>query len=68
LRRYSEAYTLMNAEVVKQPDTGDAVLQLKKYIQKSMVEQEALQNDIKANQAREEFLDGYAFDVPEAGA
>lgn len=32
--RVCEAYTFMNAEVVKPPDSGDAVLQLKKYIAK----------------------------------
>ena len=63
--RICEAYTFMNAEVVKQPDTGDAVLQLKKYIQKSAAEQETLQAEIKANKAREEFLGRFCYDIPE---
>ena len=41
-----EAYTYMNTEIIKQPDTGDAVLQLKKYIAKSAAEQETLSSEI----------------------
>jgi hypothetical protein len=44
--RVCEAYTYMNTEIIKQPDTGDAVLQLKKYIAKSAAEQETLSSEI----------------------
>ena len=60
-----KAYEHIRATVTKESETGEQCVALKKYMKFLPEELDTLKTEIAANQARDEFLEGYFHDVPE---
>jgi len=58
-------YQDMSAEVAKSAPTGEDALLLKKYIQNATIQQERMKEQIARNKAKESFLVGYRYPIPE---
>ena len=60
-----KAYEHIRATVTKESETGEQCVALKKYMKFLPEELDTLKTEIAANQARDEFLEGYFHNVPE---
>ena len=63
--RVCESFSVINSEVMRQPTTGEEVLELKKYIRRCSADMEQLEATIRVNHAREDFLNKYIFEMPD---
>ena len=64
-RKINAAYAFMSEEVVKTPTTNEEALNLRKYIKNCEAEEKAIGLEIKANKARDAFLEGYYHEAPQ---
>lgn len=63
--RLCDSYAEMHEGVLQPSNSGEEVLSLKRYIQKSLQQQEELRAEISVNKKREEFLYHYQLMLPE---
>lgn len=54
--RIIDSFSEIASQVGKTCESGEELLQLKKYIQKSLIDQENLEEEIQTNKCKEDFL------------